>query len=222
MFVVDSSGSIGFHNYQLVKNYLRAYTRSLLSSNSSSRVGVILFSTRAQVEIGLEFVITRGPQALLTKISNLRYIKGGTNTPDGLCLLKALPWRRSASVLRVAVVITDGKSGSSSNRCRGNLRSTAADVHRLRPPVTVFAVGVGNYDRAELNTIATSPQLVDELTHLMLNFCCKISVPERISSVFRVSRNRSILIATNLETDSYFSQKVSQCQLEKNRGELLG
>lgn len=171
VFVVDSSGSIGSGNYQLVRNYLRTYTQSLLSSNSDSRVGVILFSTSAQVEIGLDFVATRSTEALLQRISGLNYIEGGTNTAEGLCLLKTLPWRRSASVLRIAVVLTDGRSTGTSVRCGlggGTLRSTAAEVHSLSPPVTVFAVGVGHYNHAELNIIASSSELVDELNSFQL------------------------------------------------------
>lgn len=166
VFVVDSSGSIRSGNYQLVRNYLYAYTEGLLSSDSSSRVGVILFSSSAQVAIGLDFVTTSGQLALLGQIATLRYIGEGTNTPEGLCLLKTMSWRESASVLRVAVVLTDGKSTGSSSTCwqsGGTLSSTAAEVHSLQPPVTVFAVGVGNYNPAELNIIASSPLLVDEL-----------------------------------------------------------
>lgn len=147
---------------------MRAYTEGLLSSDSNSRVGIILFSSSAQVEIPLDS--TSSPQMLLQQIDTLRYIGSGTNTPDGLCLLKTMPWRQSASVLRVAVVLTDGRSTSTSDRCSGGfsfgsgtLSSTAAEVHNLQPPVTVFAVGVGNYDRTELNIIASSPLQVDEL-----------------------------------------------------------
>lgn len=226
MFVVDSSGSIGSSNYQLVRNYLRAYTESLLSSNSGSRVGVILFSDSARVEIGLDYVTTRGTPALLQRISTLTYISGGTNTPEGLCLLKTLPWRRSTSVLRVAVVLTDGRSSGSSIRCGlsgGTLRSTAAEVQDLNPPVTVFAVGVGNYNQAELNIIASNPRLVDELN----SFNAQLLLQNQRSRTYFIcfqGEQKISLAATNCrgEMTLYFLQKVSQFQLEKNRAVLLG
>jgi Mg-chelatase subunit ChlD len=112
---------------------LRAYVEGLLSSDSNSRVGVILFSSSARVEIPLGS--TRTPQQLLQQVSTLTYLGGGTNTAQGLCLLKTMPWRRSTSVLRIAVVLTDGQSSGITLNCPqsgglgGTLSSTAAEVH---------------------------------------------------------------------------------------------
>ena len=170
MFVLDSSGSIGTHNYQTVRDYAYNFTEGLLNGNSDSRVGVILYSTTASVEVELNFLSTRSPQELLTEIRNLTYIERATNTPEGLCLLKSRPWRNSVSVLRIAVVLTDGRSNRVSEMCRqdngqsGTLASTTEEIHSFQPLVTVFAVGVANFVLEELNAIASSPLLVDNLT----------------------------------------------------------
>lgn len=217
VFVVDSSGSIGSSDYQLVRNYLHAYTEGLLSNDSNSRVGVIRFSSSAQVEIALDS--TRGPQVLLQQIATLRYIGGGTNTAEGLCLLKTMPWRRSASVLRVAVVLTDGRSSGLSSRCRqrgGTLSSTAAEVHGLHPPVTVFAVGVGNYNPVELNIIATSPRLVDELN----SFDAQLLLQNQRSRTYSICfKGKLPCMVTTIVTSSLL-QRLSRLQLERNRMEL--
>ncbi len=169
MFVLDSSGSIGPSNYQTVRDYTYNYTEGLFSGGTNSRVGVILYSTTADVEIPLDYVTTNGAESLLQEISNLRYIREWTNTPEGLCLLKYMPWRQSASVLKLAIVLTDGRSNRLSGNCSstdggpGTVNSTAREVHNLDPPVTVFAVGVARYVLEELNAIATSHLLVDEL-----------------------------------------------------------
>lgn len=166
VFVIDSSGSIGADNYQHVREYTYNFTQGLLSGNADSRVGLILFSNTATVDISLNFT---EETALLSEIRNLPYISGSTNTPEALCLLKTLDWRSSVSVLRTVVVLTDGQSNQYSTSCtdgnggQGTVNSTATEVHNLEPPVTVFAVGVADYRLSELNVIATSPDLVDTL-----------------------------------------------------------
>ena len=169
MFVLDSSGSIREENYQRVRDYTLNYTKGLLNGNTGSRVGVVLYSDTADVEIELNFLDSRSQDQLLERIRNLRYISRYTNTPEGLCLLKVMPWRRDVSVLRIAIVLTDGRSNRFSAQCMdesggpGTVSSTAREIHDLRPPVTVFAVGVANYVQEELEDIATSSSLVDTL-----------------------------------------------------------
>ena len=168
MFVLDSSGSIGENNYERVKDYAYNFTASLLNNNRN-RIGVILYGNRANVEIRMNFVTPM----LLDRIRNLSYLRQYTNTPEGLCLLTLpsnTPWRVDISVLRFAIVLTDGHSNMYSSSCmdRGNspgtVDSTSARLHALDPQVVVFAIGVGNNtNRTELNVIATSPALVDRL-----------------------------------------------------------
>lgn len=167
VFVLDSSASIGPTNYQIVRDYAHNFTENLLSGNSNSRVGVILFSDSASVEIELNN--TREPLEILQGIRNLPYRERYTNTPEGLCLLESMPWRSSVSVLRIAIVLTDGMSNRGSVYCAqengmlGTVNATAARVHSLQPPVTVLAVGIAGYVAEELLVIATNPLLIDEL-----------------------------------------------------------
>ena len=162
IFVLDASGSVGSANFEAAKGYVYNFTESLLSGDSDSRVGVISYSYTANVDIELA---TRERETLLEQIRNLPYTSGGTNTPDALCLLQFRPWRGNVSVLRIAVVLTDGRSNEQSARCSpGTLISTAEEVHSFRPPVTVFAVGVSDYVLEELLIIASDPLLVDELS----------------------------------------------------------
>ena len=162
VFVLDASGSVGNADFQAAKGYVYNFTESLLSGDSDSRVGVITYSNTASVNIELA---SRERETLLEQIRNLPYTGGSTNTPDALCLLKSRQWRESLSVLRIVIVLTDGKSNKNSARCSpGTLNSTAEEVHSLHPPVTVFAVGVSNYDTEELLIIASDLLLVDELS----------------------------------------------------------
>ena len=162
VFVLDASGSIGEQDFQTAKGYIYNFTESLLSGDSNSRVGIISYSYTANVNIELA---TRERATLLEQIHNLPHSAGATNTPDALCLLKSMRWRPSVSVLKIAVVLTDGRSNQNSARCSpGTLSSTAEKVHSLRLPITVFAVGVSDYDREELLIIASDPLLVDKLS----------------------------------------------------------
>ena len=144
VFALDASGSIGEEDFQAAKGYIHNFTESLLSGGSNSRVGVISYSYIANVDIELA---TRDQATLFGEIRNLSYTAGATNTPDALCLLKSMRWRPSVSVLKIAVVLTDGQSNQNSTECSpGTLTSTAEEVHSIHPPVTVFAVGVSDYD----------------------------------------------------------------------------
>lgn len=169
MFVLDSSGSIGAENFTKVKEYVHNYTESLLSGGADSRIGVIQYSNSASVDIDLDFLTNSTQERLLEEIGNLPYLSQATNTPEGLCLLKSRPWRQDVSVLRIAIVLTDGMSNQDSTSCNtsngdmGTVNSTAQEVHSFRPPITVFSVGVANYVEEELNIIATNPYLVDRL-----------------------------------------------------------
>ena len=168
MFVLDSSGSIGPSNYKGVKDYAYNFTASLINNNQNSRIGVIIYSNSASVEINMSYVTPM----LLQDIRNLFYMGESTNTPEGLCLLTSsshTPWRNEISILRFAIVLTDGHSNQHSSSCvdherPGTVDSTSARVRALDPQVIVFAIGVGNdINQTELNIIATSPALVDRL-----------------------------------------------------------
>lgn len=166
VFVLDSSGSVGPENFETAKNYVYNFTEGLLNGDPSSRVGVIRYASGASVEMELR---QREKQVLLQEIRNLLYVGGSTNTPEGLCLLKERPWRPSLSVLRIAIVVTDGESNQASPTCLqesgvpGTVDSVAEEIHSLHPPITVLAIGVADYDPAELRTIATDVRLVDYL-----------------------------------------------------------
>lgn len=166
MFVLDSSGSVGHADFQTAKEYIYNFTESLLNGDTESRVGVIQYGSSASVEIELD---SREREMVLEAINDLTYIRGGTNTPEALCLLKDSPWRTDVSILRIAVVLTDGMSNEQSVTCMqesgqlGTLTSATEEIHSLDPPVTVFAVGVSNYVVEELHQIASDPQLVNEL-----------------------------------------------------------
>ena len=156
MFVIDSSGSIGSSNFQLIREFIANITTELIHNSPRSRVGVILFASSAYIKFDLRTYASLN--ALLTAINNLPYSRGGTDTDEALSLLLstaqsgALGLRNSSS--KVAIVITDGHSNNPSA-----VLSVAATLHASNI-FDIYAVGVGDADLTELETIASSPKLV--------------------------------------------------------------
>jgi len=167
VFVLDSSGSIGEDNYQLVRDYTYNFTENLIANTTRNRVGIILYGDSARVELDLDYLANNTTENLLDRITELEYLREYTNTPEGLCLLKTMNWRNSISTLRLAVVLTDGRSNRESLSC-GNgtntLQTVAREIHERTPQIVVSAIGVAFYVFSELQLIATSNSSVDMIS----------------------------------------------------------
>ena len=156
MFVIDTSGSIGSSNFQLIREFTANITAELIRDSPRISVGVILFSDNAHIVFNLQTY--SNSSALLSAINNLTYNVGGSNTAEALTLLLStaqngrLGLRNDSS--KVAIVITDGRSSSSS------ATSSAAAVLHASNIFDVYAVGVGGAYLPELQRIASSPEFV--------------------------------------------------------------
>ena len=155
IFVLDSSGSIGSRNFQLVRNFVANVVTQLDIGPDRSRVGLITFSSSAIVQFGLNTYRTN--TSLLQAIARIPYSGGGTNTQAGLNTLISIfsttfgARPRVDGIPRIAVVVTDGRSNSPS--------ATIAAANRVHANnLLTYAVGVGsNLNMDELNAIATDP-----------------------------------------------------------------
>ena len=125
--------------------------------------------------------------------------RGLTNILDGLCQLKIgfskeRGARTSSTILRLAVILTDGKSNQYNNPCNfsTNITQAAKEVHDDLKPLLVFVIGVtDNIREEELIPIAT----FGDFTHLD-------------------SFNKSILTDTQLEqTDAVCNTGMLYCQM---------
>ena len=158
VFVIDTSSSIGFFRFQMVREFVDNVTRNLLLNSPESSVGVILFDSFARIQF------TLGTHSSLTTLSpainpGLPYGRGfGTNTAGALRLLLStaqngfLGIRNESS--NIAIVITDGRSDN-----RFSTQSAAAALHAANI-FDVYAIGYGSADINELNTIASDPNFV--------------------------------------------------------------
>ena len=166
MLVLDESGSIGQGNFNSVREFVLRYINSLTIGPNDNRVGVITFDSTAQLDFGLG---THTNSATLSQaVRDITYSGDGTNIPAALCELHNVfsgnnsEAREDASVFRVAIVMTDGQSGSNINECGfRSVAEAAAAVHALSPSVLVFGFGVGDRFRQEdVEAIASGPEFV--------------------------------------------------------------
>ena len=159
VFVIDTSSSIGYSRFQLVRELTENITINLKLSSPETLFGLITFDNYAR----FEFNITSHTDlsTLLPAINpGLPYYRGySTNTANALRLLLSgsvdgdfLRLRNKTS--KVAIVITDGYSSSSSS-----LQSAANSLHAANI-YDVYAVGIGNNNYYQLQLIASDPSFV--------------------------------------------------------------
>ena len=168
-FVLDGSGSITYSNFNQVRKFEHDFVLNMDIGQNDNQIGTIVFSNVAQVIFSLNTY--HNQSQMLNAIQNIPYPNGGTNTPDGLCKLIRYGFTEqngarppSASVFRVAVVMTDGKSNEQSQECNWDTQQAAEALHQMTPPVLVFVIGVtSSVNQQELEAIASSPKYV---THL--------------------------------------------------------
>ena len=157
VFVIDTSGSIGSSRFQLIREFTANITIELIRNNPESLFAVILFDNSAHIQFNLQTYYTN-LSSLLSAINNLPYSGGLTDTAEALTLLLSSAQngvlRLRSDSLKVAIVITDGKSSSSSATL-----SAAAALHASNI-FDVYSVGVDGADLTELQGIASSPDFV--------------------------------------------------------------
>jgi len=156
VFVIDTSFSIGPFRLQTIRELTASITTELISNSPRSAVGVILFGRNVDIQFNLR--AHNSLNTLLSAINQLPYSGERTNTADALTLLLSsaqngtLGLRSDSS--HIAIVITDGRSGSQSATL-----SAAAALHASNI-FDVFAVGVYRADVTVLQGIASNPEFV--------------------------------------------------------------
>ncbi|XP_043921565.1 collagen alpha-6(VI) chain-like [Protopterus annectens] len=152
VFLVDQSTSIGKKNFQQIRHFLHEMVEALDVHVDKVRIGMALYSTKAEVEFDLNAFNEKDD--VLQYIKTLPYRGGGTNTGAALDFIRTRLFTETAGsriangIKQIAIVITDGKS-------QDNVSVPATNLRRLG--VTVYAVGIQNANEQELNYIASYP-----------------------------------------------------------------
>lgn len=144
--LVDGSDSTQ-SNFSTIKSFLKNLTRSFNVSSSGTRVGIIIYSTNASLEITLDQ--NSNASNIEEAIDNLMYPGGLTNI--GLALNQSITGLFNSSIVRasaskILLVITDGTSTDD---------ITVPTTLLADTNVTSFVLGIGDgYSRYELDQIA--------------------------------------------------------------------
>jgi len=152
VFVMDSSASIGPHNWVKVKEFAKNLAAAWPVSPDDVQVGVIEYSEGVHVKFNLKDHSTVADvQAAIDALPRLGHT---TNTASALKTLYTSMYTAEAGarpdVLPVAIVITDGQSDKPTLTAQ---EATTAKENGI----LLFSTGIGSASVTELNAISSDP-----------------------------------------------------------------
>lgn len=147
---MDGSYSIGLANFAKVRAFLEVLVNTFDIGEDKVRIGLVQYSRDPHTEFYLD--THHHLEAVVAAVRSFPYRGGSTNTGRALTYVRERVLRESrgarAGVPRVVILITDGKSSDAFRDPAAQLRSS---------DVEVFAVGVKDAVRSELEAIASPP-----------------------------------------------------------------
>uniref|UniRef100_A0A8C7KB10 Collagen type XII alpha 1 chain n=1 Tax=Oncorhynchus kisutch TaxID=8019 RepID=A0A8C7KB10_ONCKI len=150
VILVDGSYSIGLSNFAKVRAFLEVLVNSFDIGQDKIQISLVQYSRDAHTEFYLN--THHDMSAVVNAVRTFPYRGGSTNTGRAMTYVREkifLTNRGSRpNVPRVTILITDGKSSDSFKDPATKLKK--ADVE-------IFAVGVKDAVRSELEAIATEP-----------------------------------------------------------------
>uniref|UniRef100_A0A3B4BBA0 VWFA domain-containing protein n=1 Tax=Periophthalmus magnuspinnatus TaxID=409849 RepID=A0A3B4BBA0_9GOBI len=161
VFIVDESGSIRTQNFQLVRTFLHSIVSGLEVSPNRVRVGVVTYNDHPAAQVYLDSFNNK--TELLNFLKILPYHGGGTNTGKALNYTRqnvftaARGSRQGKGVQQVAVIITDGKSQVQGQVSWKSEVTEVRGAQLRRAGVTVYALGVKDANKVELEKMASYP-----------------------------------------------------------------
>lgn len=153
-FILDTSSSVGKENFEKIRQWVANLVESFDVAPDKTRVAVVRYSDRPTVEFNL--ARHRTLVEVKRAARNIRYIGGNTMTGDAISFTTnnifterngARP--KARGVQRVAILLTDGRSQDYV------LEPSKAAA---RAGIRMFAVGIGEALKVELEEIAAEPK----------------------------------------------------------------
>lgn len=150
VLLVDGSYSIGLTNFAKVRAFLEVLVNSFDIGLDKIQISLVQYSRDPHTEFYLN--IHQDLDAVVKAVRTFPYRGGSTNTGRAMTYVreKIFQTNRGArtNVPRVTILITDGKSSDAFKDPATKLRNT---------DVEIFAVGVKDAVRSELEAIANEP-----------------------------------------------------------------
>eukprot|EP00058_Branchiostoma_floridae_P018788 XP_002604277.1 hypothetical protein BRAFLDRAFT_88566 [Branchiostoma floridae] len=147
-FVLDGSDSVSLADFDIVKEFVVAVVSGFTISLTDTRVGVLQYSDGSTLECNLG----DHPDwsSFVNSMNTMARQGGGTSTGAALEFARLIAaWRPAPVVPRIMIVLTDGDSED----------SVVTPAQALATEqVTVFAIGVGSFNRSELLQITNNNQ----------------------------------------------------------------
>ncbi|XP_076799377.1 sushi, von Willebrand factor type A, EGF and pentraxin domain-containing protein 1-like [Clavelina lepadiformis] len=157
VMILDSSGSIGAENWEILKSFVQGLINDLEVRFGATKMGLIMYSD--VVDPKQQIQLTFNKDAVLRLVGSLQWMADETNT--GLALRYArkriLGGRQDRKdIPNVVLVMTDGKSDDNAAFQANKLREDGAIVYT----VGIEPSGFNYIDINELNAIAGSKERV--------------------------------------------------------------
>lgn len=150
VLLVDGSYSIGLDNFAKVRAFLEVLVNSFDIGPDKVQISLVQYSRDPHTEFYLN--THHDLDAVVMALRTFPYRGGSTNTGRAMTYVREKVFQASrgarANVPRVAILITDGKSSDAFQEPAAKLRNS---------DVEIFAVGVKDAVRLELEAIANTP-----------------------------------------------------------------
>lgn len=154
VFILDASSSVGKEDFEKVRQWVSNLVETFEIGPDKTRVGVVRYSDRPTTEFDLGKYKTR--EEIKEAARKIKYYGGNTNTGDALRYINTYSFSKEAggrlsdrTVKKVAILLTDGRS-------QDYVLDAAAAAHQAG--IRIFAVGVGEALKEELDEIASEPK----------------------------------------------------------------
>ncbi|KAK7105718.1 uncharacterized protein [Littorina saxatilis] len=199
-FILDSSGSITDADFKLSLEFVAKVVEEM-NIPSVVRVATLIFESSPTVKFFFNSYSNKSQ--VLSAIRGIVRSSGGTATALALDLARTELFTtahgaRSTGTKRVAVLVTDGQSDS--------LVLTTQAANRLQhlSGVTLFSIGVGGYDLAELKAMSSNPKCshvftlsqfseIDSIITEIQRSTCKAHTTLTRNTTFESSKNTTTI-----------------------------
>ncbi len=154
VFILDTSSSVGKENFEKIRQWVANLVESFDVGAEKTRVAVVRYSDRPTTEFNLGRYKTL--EEVKRAAGNIRYLGGNTKTGDAISFTtnnifteRAGARPASKGIQKVAILLTDGRSQDFV--LEPSIAAAAAGIR-------LFAVGIGEALREELEEIAAEPK----------------------------------------------------------------